>query len=114
MDNPVTRNISELMRNNMFFANGSAHKLIAIEGMGSIEDLFSTIDFKRFILKQRVGITIRNSEFIDIHKLSRMILVSDFHTKIKEDNIEFTNFDEETRRNFINLFESIKNSIQKV
>ncbi len=113
MDNPVTRNISQMMRDNMFFTNGSAHKLIMVDGIESIEDLFSTIDFKRFIIKQRVGITIRNSEFIQMHQLSRMILVSEFHTRIKEENIQFSDFDEETRRNFTELFERVKNAVRE-
>jgi hypothetical protein len=111
-DNQVSRSVADVMKNNMFFTNGTAQKLIVIDGINRIEDLFSTIDFKRFILKQRVGITIRNSEYIDIHNLSRMILVSDFHSRIKDENLQFGDFDEETRQNFSNLFNRITQSVE--
>jgi ABC-type ATPase involved in cell division len=113
-DNQTSRSVADLMRNTMFFANGSTQKLILLEGVNRIEDLFSTIDFKRFVLKQRVGITVRNSEYIEINKLSRMILVSDFHSKIKDDNLQFSDFDEETQQNFTSLFSRISNSVVKV
>ncbi|HEX2396136.1 MAG TPA: AAA family ATPase [Bacteroidales bacterium] len=114
MDNQSGNRVSELMKNTMFFTNGSTKKLILVNGIYTVEDLFSTIDFKRFILKQRVGITIRNSEYIESNKLSRIVLVSDFHSKIKEENLHFTDFDAETRQNFTNLFNLIRNAIEKV
>lgn len=111
MDNPSNYKVAELLRDTMFFTNGSAKKYVHLDGISAVEDLFSTIDFKRFILKQRVGITVSNSEYVDTNKLSRMILVSDFHTRIKEENIQFRDFDEETRMNFERLFRLIKNAI---
>jgi predicted ATP-dependent endonuclease of OLD family len=112
MDNAVNEGISDLLKNTTFFANGFVKRFIQIKGIGAVEDLFSTIDFKRFILKQRVGITVKNSEYIESNKLSRIIMVSDFHTKIKEENLNFNDFDEETRQNFEKLFLSIKNSAE--
>jgi hypothetical protein len=84
-----------------------------MQGYTSVEDLFSTIDFKRFVLKQRVGITIKNSEFIENNKLSRMILVSDFHTKLQSEEVQYKDFDEETRGNFEKLFSLIRNITTK-
>jgi hypothetical protein len=81
--------------------------------MLSVEDLFSTIDFKRFILKQRIGITVRNSEYIEMNKLSRMILVSDFLSKLSSEQVRFKDFDDDTRHNFENLFAFIEQAVCK-
>jgi len=113
MDNIINNQLSDYLNNTTFFANGSSKKFVLIKGITAVEDLFSTIDFKRFILKQRVGITVKNSEYVEVNKLSRVILVSDFHSRIKEENIQFSDFDEETRGNFENLFGMIRNSAEK-
>ena len=65
----------------------------------SIEDLFSTIDFKNFILLQRVGITESNSEYIELNDLSRAKLASNFVLHVHNTNVKFEDFDEETRGN---------------
>lgn len=111
MDNRVTENISGFLKETTFFSNGWSKRLIFLKGVSAIEDLFSTIDFKRFVLKQRIGIPIKNSEFIEANKLSRIVMVSDFHTRIKEENLHYSDFDDETRQNFDNLFSQMKNSL---
>jgi predicted ATP-dependent endonuclease of OLD family len=105
-DNAVSSNLGEFLKANTFYSGieGFENKVIVLQGFLSIEDMFSTIDFKRFVLKQRGGITVKNSEYIETNKLSRMILVSDFHSKIKSENTQYSDFDEETRANFDNLF----------
>jgi predicted ATP-dependent endonuclease of OLD family len=83
-------------------------KVREFSGFPGIEDLFSTIDFKRYILKQRIGITEKNTVFIEINKLSRIILASDFCSAVEQENLSREDFDEETQDNFSKLFSMIR------
>ncbi len=115
MDNTINNQVVETMRLTTFFPDQkeSSEKFIMCQGFPLIEDLFSTIDFKRFILKQRVGITVKNSEYIQTNNLSRIILVSDFCSRILRESISFKDFDDETRGNFEKLFLLIRNRANK-
>ncbi len=113
MDNSHNRALIEHLRSSMFFPEDrtAESRVQIMPDFPAIEDLFSTIDFKRFVLQQRVGITMRNSEYIEMNKLSRMILASDFCTKLQKEEIRFSDFDEETRENLSKFFTLIqKNS----
>lgn len=79
--------------------NLAAQKIIKIEDKLGIEDLFSTIDFKNFILHRRVGITESNMEYIENHNLSRNLLASNFVLHVQNNNVKLEDFDEETREN---------------
>ena len=79
--------------------NLAAKKIMKIENKPGIEDLFSTIDFKNFILHRRVGITESNVEYIENKNLSRNILASNFVLHVQNNNVRFEDFDEETREN---------------
>jgi hypothetical protein len=113
MDNPVSNHVMELLRNTTFFRNDDAtnKKIISLQGFPGIEDLFSTIDFKRFILQQRICITVRNTDFIEGNKLSRMILATDFCSKLQKEGTQYKDFDEETRQNFEKLFNIVKSMV---
>jgi energy-coupling factor transporter ATP-binding protein EcfA2 len=114
MDNPENTQMLEFLRNTTFFRKDDAasNKIRSFQGFPGIEDLFSTIDFKRYVLQQRVGITLRNSEFIENNKLSRLILATGFCSKIQKDGTLFKDFDEETRQNFEKLFKLIKSMVE--
>ena len=109
LDKPENNEIVKLLKETTLFANNDIpnRRFILMQDIGSIEDLFSTIDFKRFILNQRVGITVSNSEYIEINKMSRMILVSDFRSKLSSEDVQFKDFDTETKGNFEKLFAMI-------
>ena len=111
MDNPANNQLINFLKNTTFFPDpeASEKKIKCFHGFSAIEDLFSTIDFKRFVLQQRIGITTQNTEYISSNKLSRIILASDFCAKIQKESIQFTDFDEETKGNFEKLFVVIKN-----
>jgi len=79
-----------------------------VTGFGQIEDLFSTIDFKRFVLNQRIGITEQNSQFIAANNLSRIVLAADFCSYAEQENLGRNDFDEESRANFESLFKIIR------
>jgi predicted ATP-dependent endonuclease of OLD family len=115
MDNPVSNHVIESLKSTTFFRNDDAtnRKIRNFQGFSGIEDLFSTIDFKRFILQQRIGITVRNSDFIENNKLSRLILVTDFCSKLQKEGTVFKDFDEETKQNFEKLFSLIKSMVEQ-
>ena len=87
--------------------NLAAQKIIKIEDKSGIEDLFSTIDFKNFILQRRVGITESNVEYIENKNLSRNVLASNFVLHVQNNNVKFEDFDEETRENISILIDNL-------
>ena len=97
------------LRSNIYLNNDeiASKKLVRLDNLGSVEDLFSTIDFKNFVLHQRVGITEKNSEYIELNEISRAKLASDFILHVQDNDVRFEDFDEETRDN-------IKQAIRKL
>ncbi len=82
-------------------------KLIQLDHFKSIEDMFSTIDFKKYILHKRIGIPESNSEYISSNNLSRSILASNFMREVKDSKLKWGDLDEETRDNFFHLFDEL-------
>lgn len=78
-------------------------KMIFLEDFPDAEDLFSTIDFKKYIVKVREGITVKNSDYLKDNNFSRAILSSDFLQEVSSGNIDARKLDEETMEN-INIF----------
>jgi hypothetical protein len=105
--------MAEHLKKNIFLLaeESTSKKIIMMEGFRKVEDLFSTIDFKRFILQKRTGITESNSDYIQNNGLSRIILVTSFLNQIRNEKTAFTDFDVETRKNFTLLFKTIKKAI---
>ena len=99
-DNDGNRIHNELKKQ-LFWNNDdlAEKKLIMLDKCRSIEDVFSTIDFKKYILHKRVGITESNSEYIEDNNLSRPVLASTFLSYIEKNNLSVNDFDEETRNN---------------
>jgi predicted ATP-dependent endonuclease of OLD family len=112
-DSPEKREMAEHLKKNIFSHSEelSSEKIVVMEGFRKAEDLFSTIDFKRFILQKRTGITEPNSDYIENNGLSRMILVTSFLNQIRSEKTVFADFDAETRKNFTLLFERIHKAI---
>ncbi len=71
------------------------------------EDLFSTIDFKKHVVKVREGITVRNSEYLIDNNYSRAILASNFLQEVSNNNVSFKSLDEETRNNLNNFVQQL-------
>jgi hypothetical protein len=67
------------------------------------EDLLSTLDFKNLILKAREGITVSNSEHININDLPRNFLLSKFLSDVNKGNITRSDLDEESKENLMLL-----------
>ena len=112
-DTPEKREIADWIKKSSFLSSEDQHKnkIMLAEGFPRIEDLFSTIDFKKFILQKRIGITESNSEYIENNGLSRMILVTNFLHQLQTEQTDISAFDDETRKNFKYVFEKIKKAL---
>lgn len=78
-------------------------RIVQVENTTTVEDLFSTLDFKKHILKQRVGITQKNSEYLQENNISRIMLASSFAQLIRDGQLKSSDFDEETQDKFKKL-----------
>jgi hypothetical protein len=67
------------------------------------EDLFSTIDFKKYVVQVREGITVKNSEYLKDNNYSRAVLASNFLQEVNCGNVNYKKLDEETHEN-LNMF----------
>jgi hypothetical protein len=74
-------------------------QMLFMEEYQDTEDLFSTIDFKKFVVKVREGITVKNSDYLKDNNYSRAILASSFLQEVNNGNVSFQGMDDETRDN---------------
>jgi predicted ATP-dependent endonuclease of OLD family len=112
-DDPDGNRVRKNLRSNLYNNNNdlASRKLIRMDGFSGIEDLFSTIDFKNFILHRRVGITESNSEYIALNDLSRAKLASNFVLHVHSNNVKLEDFDEETRENINQLLKALNSRL---
>ena len=85
--------------------------IIMPEEFMNAEDLLSTLDFKNLILKTREGITVSNSEHVNINELPRNFLLSKFLGDVNNGKITRTELDEESKENLmllINILQKFK------
>jgi len=82
-------------------------QMLFLEDYPDTEDLFSTIDFKKHVVKVREGITVRNSEYLIDNNYSRAILASNFLQEVTHDNVTFKSLDDETRDNLNNFIQQL-------
>jgi hypothetical protein len=110
-DSGESSRVADFIKNTAFLQDEklASQKIKIIRDIPLIEDIFSTIDFKRYILQQRFGITERNSAYITEKGLSRLILAKNFHTKIISADLKFDDLDEETKVNTGRIFYIIDN-----
>jgi predicted ATP-dependent endonuclease of OLD family len=73
-----------------------------------VEDLFSTIDFKKFVIKVREGITVNNSDFLVDNNYSRAVLASNFLQEVDHGNVSYKKLDEESRENLDRFINRLK------
>ena len=74
----------------------------------AVEDLFSTLDFKKHVVKTREGVTVANSVYLDDKKLPRAFLASRLLSEINNGILKAHDFDEESHENFRMLVERLK------
>lgn len=102
-DNAQDRSYTNELEKSLAAGKDGTGKILHIDNAAMVEDLFSTLDFKNHIIKQRVGIPETNSEYIIENNLSRVMLASSFAQMVKSSNLKFSDFDEETKSNFKKL-----------
>lgn len=97
--------VYEKFKKDMYFNDSELVKkyVLKMDGIHGAEDILSTIDFKKYVLKKRVGITELNSEYVRNNDLSGSVLASAFLREVQENNLALKDFDEETQEN-INVF----------
>jgi hypothetical protein len=99
--------------NSFFFAKEQEmkQKVLKVEKFEYPEDIFSTLDFKKYILQRREGITQKNSDFILEQGLSRTILASQFINYCERKNLTIKDFDETTRDNIKTLLDIVLKTV---
>lgn len=76
---------------------------------GSIEDLFAREDFKKYILEnEEVSYSEKNSEYVKIQKIDKVLLAKKFIDKMRSEKIEESDLNSKTVENFKELFKSIE------
>jgi len=78
------------------FVNDSqeSNKRIIIMHEENVVDLLSKLDFKKHVLKKRIGIPETNNEYIEINNLSGSYLASQFNAMVDNDEIKKSDLDE--------------------
>ncbi len=111
-ENRSSEILSDLSKS-FFFAQQDEidQRIIRLEEFEYPEDIFSTLDFKKFVLQQREGITERNSDYIIEKGLSRTILASQFINYCETKNIKLSDFDEKTQSNVKLLIKKLKKTL---
>jgi len=89
-------------------------QMIVMEDYMDAEDLFSTIDFKKFIVKVREGITVKNSEYVKDNNYSRTILASNFLKEVTTGTLVFKNLDDETRDNLNKFMQKLSDMLAQL
>lgn len=94
----------EIFDNNVDLAS---MQLLFMREFLDVEDLFSTIDFKKYIVHVREGITVHNSEFLKDNSQSRAVMASNFLQSVNRGEVQLKDFDDETRENLDMLTEKL-------
>jgi hypothetical protein len=83
-------------------------QMILLEDFQDVEDLFSTIDFKKFVIKVREGITVNNSDYLRDNNYSRAVLASNFLQEVNSGDVSLQKLDEESRENLDQFIKQLK------
>jgi AAA15 family ATPase/GTPase len=89
-----------------------ASRVIMLNNFEAPEDLFSTLDFKKHIIKKRIGIAGSNSGYLRDNDISRPLLASGFARATESGELQINSFDEETRQNLEELFDSVSETLR--
>jgi len=82
-------------------------QMLFLEDYPDTEDLFSTIDFKKHVVKVREGITVKNSEYLIDNNYSRAMLASNFLQEVTNETVSFKTLDDETRDNLNSFIQQL-------
>ena len=103
------KDLAEQIRNETLLTGEEEEqkKILLLNKFGLIEDIFSTLDFKKYILLKREGITDSNSRYILSNNLSRKILATNFVNNFDDSTFTIDKFDETSKKNIIELFDKL-------
>jgi predicted ATP-dependent endonuclease of OLD family len=84
-------------------------RILYLKDLKGIENLFSTLDFKKHVLRHRTGITESNLDYTESAGLDRTELATSFALHCQNSEITQTDFDEESSENISMLIAKIMN-----
>ncbi len=82
-------------------------QMVLMDEYNDVEDMFSTIDFKKYVVQVREGITVSNSDYLKDNNFSRAVLASNFLQDVINGNVTFEKLDEESRENLNRFVERL-------
>jgi hypothetical protein len=114
-DTQEAQNVVSIMKDTLFHSDeAKLNKQIRIfKNLKGFENLFSTIDFKKFILKKRTGITEENLEYLINNDMNRYELATSFALHCQNNPVKPEDFDDESRENINILMNGVLNLIAK-
>jgi ABC-type ATPase involved in cell division len=83
-------------------------QMMLLDEYQDVEDIFSTIDFKKYVIKVREGITVNNSDYLLDNNYSRAVLASNFLQEVNNGNVSYKKLDEESRENLDRFVDRLK------
>ena len=97
------------LKENIFSGNHDEliKKVNILKDLEGIENIFSTIDFKKYVLQKRIGITETNLEYIENNNLNRTDTASAFALYCQNNPLTPEDFDDESREAIANLVKKI-------
>lgn len=98
----------EIIESTLLNGDRTQNQVKILENYDMVEDVLSALDFKKYVLQKRVGITEKNSEYIHVNSLSRKILATNFVNSFNEGKIKLEMLDETSQTNIKSLFSEIK------
>jgi hypothetical protein len=101
-ENDDETEVGELLKDTIFNTECTRKELVIkmpVPFLNS-EDLLSTLDFKKYVLNSREGITIPNSRYLKEKELPRNFMLSKFLSDVKEGKLKAADLDEESLENF--------------
>jgi len=85
--------------------------VFVIDKEGSIEDVFSKNDFKKYILNEDINYTVTNSEYVK--KTDKVLFSKKFFDDVSDEKLDLSNFDKETIKNIKSLIKALEDAIKK-
>lgn len=104
------RQMANQIKNRMFPGDEThdKHFIYLPKCFNNAEDILSTLDFKKHILKNREGITVANSIYIEERDLPRNFMLSQYLERAESGKVKLKDHDEESIENINNLINALK------
>lgn len=113
-DDSSGRGVYQRITKNVYFGNEEEARkhIYKIKKCAGIEDLFSRIDFVKYLVKRQDAISAEienkaNSEIAKLINMSKAMAALDFYVAVKAGEISWIDLDNETKKHVDDLFENI-------